>query len=99
MVDRASLLKEINEASFAVVDLTLYLDTHPTDKQALNLFTECMDKRKQALQEYETQFEPLIIDCVRPGNNNASNSMTNYAGEDHWTWADGPLPWDPFGSD
>lgn len=99
MLDRASLLKEIGEASFAVTDLTLYLDTHPTDKQALSFFMTCMDKRKQAMQQYESQFEPLVIDCVNPAFNNASKTMTNYPGEDHWTWSDGPLPWDPFGSD
>ncbi len=99
MLDRAALLKEINEASFAVTDLTLYLDTHPTDKDALGFFTTCMDKRKKAMQEYEAKFEPLMVDCVNPAGNNSTNSMTNYPEEDHWTWSDGPLPWDPFGSD
>lgn len=96
---RGDLLKEINEASFAIVDLTLYLDTHPTDKEAMNLFVTCKDRRKKALQDYETQFEPLIIDCINPGKNNQTDTMTNYSGQDHWTWSDGPLPWDPFGSD
>lgn len=99
VLDRTSILKEINEASFAVVDLTLYLDTHPTDKDALNMFSNCMEKRKKAMKKYETQFEPLVVDCVNPAENNVSNSFTNYSGETHWTWSDGPLPWDPFGSD
>lgn len=36
MSDRQALLQKINEASFAVVDATLYLDTHPTDTEALS---------------------------------------------------------------
>lgn len=94
MLSREELLKEIHEASFAVNDITLYLDTHPTDTQALKFFQTCMQKRKSAMKEYETQFEPLIIDCVDPANNNLSNFKTKYAGSDHWTWVDGPAPWE-----
>lgn len=94
MSTRQELLKEINEASFAVNDITLYLDTHPTDEQALAYFTEMMGKRKAAMKEYESQFEPLIIDCVNPNTNNSTQSETEYAGKTHWTWADGPLPWE-----
>lgn len=34
---RCQLLGEINEVSFAVNDLHLYLDTHPCDEKALTL--------------------------------------------------------------
>ena len=36
MPDRCQLLQQINEISFVVNDLNLYLDTHPTDDQALD---------------------------------------------------------------
>ena len=39
-MDRMQLMKEIGEASFMVNDLTLYLDTHPTDQEALKAFSE-----------------------------------------------------------
>ena len=35
-----SLLNEINECSFAVNDMLLYLDTHPCDEAALSYFME-----------------------------------------------------------
>ena len=38
-MDRMQLMKEIGEASFMVNDLTLYLDTHPTDQEALKAFS------------------------------------------------------------
>ena len=36
MPDRCQLLQQINEISFVVNDLNLYLDTHPTDDKALD---------------------------------------------------------------
>ena len=46
-MDRMQMLKEIGEVSFVVNDLTLYLDTHPTDKEALQAFTDAARRRKQ----------------------------------------------------
>ena len=49
MPDRCQLLQQINEISFVVNDLNLYLDTHPTDGQALDAFSQAMAQRKQLL--------------------------------------------------
>lgn len=94
MESRCKLMKKIDEVSFAVNDITLYLDTHPTDMDALNYFNTAMTERKQLMQQYESQFEPLIIDCVNPAANNATETETNYAGQAHFTWVDGPMPWE-----
>ena len=94
MSSRQELFQQINEASFAVNDITLYLDTHPTDEQALAYFDQVMQKRKEAMKEYESQYEPLLIDCVNVNTNNSTNTDTEYADKKHWTWADGPLPWE-----
>ena len=42
MPDRCQLLQQINEISFVVNDLNLYLDTHPTDDKALDAFSQAM---------------------------------------------------------
>ena len=76
MSDRCTLLQQINEISFVVNDLNLYLDTHPTDTSALE------------------EYEPLTLNCVCPDTNNKSESHTKYPGQKHFTWSDGPLPWD-----
>ena len=94
MKDRTTLLKEIGEISFVVNDLTLYLDTHPTDKEALESFSEAMKQRKQLLQQYAKEYEPLTMDCVCPDSNNQSGSHTKYPAQKHFTWTDGPLPWE-----
>lgn len=37
---RKELLQKINEASFAVDEVKLFLDTHPYDEEALEYFEE-----------------------------------------------------------
>lgn len=94
MVDRYELLKQINEVSFTVDDLSLYLDTHPTDTDALTYFHQMASQKKQLLKTYAENFEPLTMECVCPDENNKSESFTKYPGTKHWTWSDGPIPWD-----
>lgn len=93
-MERMQLLKEIGEVSFMVNDLTLYLDTHPTDTEALTMFSDTMNRRKQLLKTYAEQFEPLTMDCVCPEANNQTESYTKYPKQKHFTWSDGPLPWE-----
>ena len=38
--DRLELLKEIMAVDFSLVELNLYLDTHPLDQRALRLHNE-----------------------------------------------------------
>ena len=40
MSEREKLLRQYQEADFALFDATLYLDTHPTDKRALEYFDQ-----------------------------------------------------------
>ena len=94
MKDRGTLMKEIGETSFMVNDLTLYLDTHPTDAEALECFSAAMKRRKELLQTYAEQYEPLTMDCVCPNTNNQSGSNTEYPKQKHFTWIDGPMPWE-----
>lgn len=53
-----------------------------------------MNERKTAMAEFEEKYEPLIVDCVKPNENNKTGYATDYPAKEHWTWADGPIPWD-----
>ncbi|MCD8084048.1 MAG: spore coat protein CotJB [Clostridiales bacterium] len=97
MADRTTLLRQIDEISFTVDDLKLYLDTHPTDAQALNAFDLAMSERKQLLEHYSREYEPLTMNCVDTENNNQTGRYSSYPGQKHFTWSDGPLPWDNQG--
>ncbi|MBT9776039.1 spore coat protein CotJB [Clostridium sp. MCC353] len=94
MTDRLQLLKQINEVSFVVDDLTLYLDTHPLDTDAMDYFKQMSTQRKELLKTYAENYEPLTRNCVCPDTNNQTKSFTKYPQQRHWTWSDGPVPWD-----
>lgn len=81
-IDRncSALLRKVYEASFAVDDVSLYLDTHPDDQDALNYYQYVSELRKQAMDAYEAQCGPLMIDEVRSDN--------------YWTWVNNPWPWE-----
>ena len=59
------LLNRIDQVSFAVNDMTLYLDTHPCDEKALTYCHELVQERKKLLKEYAEAYGPLIIDIYR----------------------------------
>ena len=46
---RKALFDAIGAVSFAMDELRLFLDTHPGDSGALNLFTEYMNRRHDVL--------------------------------------------------
>ena len=84
-LNRKELLNHINQVSFAVDDVKLYLDTHPCDQQALVYFQEYSRMRNKALKEYAAQYGPLTIDT-------AAESCTN-----RWNWINEPWPWQEGG--
>ncbi len=74
------LMQRINEASFAMDDVLLYLDTHPDDVNALNYYHYVTQMRKEAMDAYESQFGPLMVDDVQS--------------TDRWTWLTEKWPWE-----
>lgn len=79
------LLQHINEVSFALVDISLYLDTHPQDEQALAYCQEVKAIRKEAVDEYAKRFGPLTIDTA------------DICASRSWDWVNQPWPWEPQG--
>lgn len=82
---RCEILKRIDQISFAVDDLLLYLDTHPRDEKALIYCRELVQERKKLLQEYAQIYGPLTIDC------------TDSTSENSWKWMEQPFPWEKEG--
>ncbi len=81
MNEQADMLTKIDALSFAMTDLQLYLDTHPTDRNMLSLFNEYREEKKNKVREYETKYGSLTTN---------SNSLNNYP----WGWIDEPWPWE-----
>ncbi len=79
-VEKEALMRRIVQASFAMDDVLLYLDTHPTDQEALKYYHYVAGLRKEALEAWQTQYGPLLVDSVK----NA----------DRWTWVTEKWPWE-----
>lgn len=58
-LSKEQLMNNIQKEGFAVVDLQLYLDTHPTDKTALNKFNQHAVNYKNLKETYAKTFEPI----------------------------------------
>lgn len=74
------LMRAIMEADFFAQDLKLYLDTHPDDTRAVEMFREAVKQSAACKAAFEDSFYPLTASS---------------AGMDGtWDWFDGV--WPPF---
>lgn len=81
-MSKEQLLCRIDQLSFAVVDINLYLNTHPCDEKAMAYFEEKSALRNEALEAYARNFGPLTIDTA-----NDTQSRC-------WEWVNQPWPWE-----
>lgn len=79
---RKKLLYEIDQVSFAVVEMNEYLDTHPYEEEGIQYFKHLNEKRKKLMEEYAKRFEPLCMSDVDQTSCDKS-----------WDWALTPFPW------
>lgn len=74
------LLHELQAVDFVLVELNLYLDTHPTDAAALQQYNHFVTIRHQIAQKYESLYGPLQA------------FGRSYSGTP-WQWIESPWPW------
>jgi len=73
-------LEELQKTDFALVELTLYLDTHPTDMQAVQQFNQLAQRRQQLAHAFEMKHGPLM---------QYGHSFSRFP----WQWVETPWPW------
>ena len=61
MCERQRLLKQIQMHDFAITEVVLYLDGHPTCQPALAYYEKHKKLRDEAVALYNQQFGPLTI--------------------------------------
>lgn len=76
------LKKKIYSLDFAIHELVLFLDTHPTNRKALELLNEYRIKRKECIELYEQKYGPYIA------------TSCDVAANGCWQWLEGPWPWE-----
>ena len=81
---REALLKQITMMDFMALDLHLYLNMHPTDCEALEMYNDCTIGAKVAREKYEAEYGPLT------GFRSEGQKSDGTKG---WAWNDCPWPW------
>lgn len=79
-INRVKLLREVMAADFTVIDLNLYLDTHPNEQNAIYLYNNSVQRAKMLREQYERTYGPLT-----PFTHNYKNA---------WQWIERPWPWE-----
>ncbi|MBQ7360463.1 MAG: spore coat protein CotJB [Lachnospiraceae bacterium] len=76
----ARMLKDIGIISFVMVELNLYLDTHPQDQEAMEYFQHYRRMYNRMVADFSERFYPLNIST-------ATDTQ-------QWNWALAPMPWE-----
>ncbi|WP_335869752.1 spore coat protein CotJB [Bacillus sp. 2205SS5-2] len=74
-------LQQLQEIDFVILELTLYLDTHPQDVHAIMQYNHCVQQRKKAKKTFESSFGSL------------TSFGYSYNKDKQWTWQSAPWPW------
>ena len=76
--ERREMINEIKALDFSIIELGLYLDTHPEDKKAICMHKEYCKQVKDLKDKYQKIYGPLTI--FYPCNK--------------WRWLEEPWPWE-----
>ena len=79
--EREKALMVVQAYEFALFEVGLFLDTHPTDRTALAYFKQYMELKNKAVADFTKIYGPLMMD-------NADTDMTT------WRWIENPWPWE-----
>jgi spore coat protein JB len=79
--NRDMLLREVMAADFTLIDMNLYLDTHPCDQNALMQYNCALQRAKMLRNNFECMYGPL-------------SPMSPYAATNKWQWIASPWPWE-----
>lgn len=77
---REAAMRRLQQADFALIDVNLYLDTHPCCPNGLEYFRCMRIERDAALEEYEENYGPITMDDAEANC--------------RWDWIDRPWPWE-----
>ncbi len=80
MNEKEKAMCALQRLSFALVESSLFLDSHPTDKSALEYYGKMKKEYTDALEMYTANYGPVTLlgaDC-----------------EKGWEWVEAPWPWE-----
>ncbi|OQB13880.1 MAG: CotJB protein [Firmicutes bacterium ADurb.Bin193] len=80
--NREKLLKELQELDFRMIELQLFLNTHPFEAKAVEEYNTAARKSKSMTEHFEKLYGPLKL-------GNDDNTVP-------WKWVNGPWPWQSY---
>ncbi|HCW79619.1 MAG TPA: spore coat protein CotJB [Ruminococcaceae bacterium] len=79
MTEKEKMMRRINALRFAMLDMHLYLDSHPGDCDAAAQMEKYRKEAQDLMKKYEDAYGPL---------NEYQNATSR------WAWISDPWPWD-----
>jgi spore coat protein JB len=79
MMSREDLLAKLSATDFYLIELNLYLNTHPNDHEAIEVYNNMVKEAKALREAYQESYGMLLA--------NHSTSKTP------WQWIENPWPW------
>ncbi|ATW26861.1 spore coat protein CotJB [Candidatus Formimonas warabiya] len=78
---QSEALRKIQVLEFTAIELNLFLDTHPEDKNAVDIYNLATRELNKSKKAYEKMYGPLV-------NFGFSRSKSP------WQWISSPWPWE-----
>lgn len=82
-MSKNELLRQIMAYDFSLIDLHLYLNTHPTDQRAIALYNQYVQTVLMLRNQYQMIYGPLL--------------WNHFTSTCPWQWIEGPYPWEKGG--
>lgn len=79
-MEKMELLKEISVSQFMKIDLALYLNTHPNDKEAIKRYNHYTMLSKGLKETYEMNY--------------GMSTQNDLSCSSSWQWLSDPWPWE-----
>jgi len=79
-LDKRRIMVNIYQLGFALTEAVLFLDTHPSDPEAIEYYNQIKEKYNEAVAIYSDYFGPLLA--------------ANVTSENYWMWVATPMPWE-----
>lgn len=76
---RSELLQKLQTYGFAALEASLFLDTHPENKEAFQYYLEVNNTRRKLQDEFAHKYGPI----------RAEDEIW-----EQWNWVDSPWPWE-----
>lgn len=80
-MNKEGLLRKLQALNLIAVDLQLFLDTHPGNKEALEDYRQVTKQYQKLREDYEYEYGPLTN----------FGYMTSF---DQYSWVNDPWPWE-----